>query len=130
MWLVFIGWLISYVDEWEDYSNYFWEGVESSRLWVTAHSLVLQQCLGTARAPLGVSLHLLIEDQGLVLSAILVPLDSNRFYGVSLGYVFLSKVVLCAFSSCYSSEKVPISLLANQHLSSTFLIITILVGKE
>ena len=30
-------------------------------------------------APLGVSFHLLIEDQGLVLSAILVPLDSNWF---------------------------------------------------
>ena len=28
-------------------------------------------------APLGVSFHLLIEDQGLVLSAILVPFDSN-----------------------------------------------------
>ena len=30
-------------------------------------------------APLGVSFHLLIEDQGLVLSAILVPFDSNWF---------------------------------------------------
>ena len=25
-WLVFIGWVISYANEWEDYSNYFWEG--------------------------------------------------------------------------------------------------------
>ena len=32
---------------------------------------------GTVMAPLGVSFHLLIEDQGLVLSAILVPFDSN-----------------------------------------------------
>ena len=30
-------------------------------------------------APLGVSFSLLIEDQGLVLSAILIPFDSNRF---------------------------------------------------
>ena len=30
-------------------------------------------------ATLGVSFHLLIEDQGLVLSAILVPFDLNRF---------------------------------------------------
>ena len=30
-------------------------------------------------APLGVSFHLLFDDQGLVLSAILVPFDSNRF---------------------------------------------------
>ena len=29
--------------------------------------------------PLGVSFHLLTEDQGLVLSAILVPFDSNQF---------------------------------------------------
>ena len=36
--------------------------------------------LGTVMAPLGVSFHLLIEDQGLVevdLSAILDPFDSN-----------------------------------------------------
>ena len=78
--------------------------------------------------PLGVSFHLLIEDQGLVLSAILVPFDSNRLYAVSLGYVILSKVVPCPVPSYYSSEKVPISLLAHQHLSSTFLVITILVG--
>ena len=40
VWLVFIGWIISYANEWEDYSNYFWEGVEISRIWATAHSLV------------------------------------------------------------------------------------------
>ena len=54
-WLVFIGWVISYANDWEDYSNYFWEGVEISRILVTTHSLVM--------APLGVSFHLLIEDQ-------------------------------------------------------------------
>ena len=38
---------------------------------------------GTVMATLGVSFHLLIEDQGLVLSAILVPFD--LVYVVSLG---------------------------------------------
>ena len=38
-WLAFIGWVISYANEWEDYSNYFGEGVEISRTWATAHSL-------------------------------------------------------------------------------------------
>ena len=52
-------------------------------------------------ASLGVSFHLLIEDQGLVLSAILVPFDSNQFYIVSLGYVILSIVVPSPFPSCY-----------------------------
>ena len=45
-WLVFIGWVISYANEQEDYSNYFWEGAEISRIWATAHSLVFLQCLG------------------------------------------------------------------------------------
>ena len=38
--LVFIGWVISHANEWEDYSNYFWEGVEISRIWASAHSLL------------------------------------------------------------------------------------------
>ena len=37
---VFIGWAISYANEWEGYSNYFWEGGEISRIGATAHSLV------------------------------------------------------------------------------------------
>ena len=44
-----------------------------------AHFLVFSQCLETVRAPLGVSFHLRIEEQILVLSAILVPFDSNWF---------------------------------------------------
>ena len=41
MWLLlFIGWVISYANEWEDYSNYFGERVEISRNWATAHCLV------------------------------------------------------------------------------------------
>ena len=53
-------------------------------------------------APLGVSFYLLIQHQGRVLSAILVPFDSNWFYAVSLGHIILSKVVPCHFPACYS----------------------------
>ena len=59
--------------------NYFWEGAWISRIWATTHFLVFWRCLGTVMASLGVSFHLLVEDQGLVLSAILVPFDSNPF---------------------------------------------------
>ena len=37
---VVIGWVMSYVNEREDYSNYFEEGAEISRIWAIAHSLV------------------------------------------------------------------------------------------
>ena len=36
----FIGWVISYAIEWEDYSNYFWEGVKNSRILATSHFVV------------------------------------------------------------------------------------------
>ena len=39
-WLAFIGWVISYANEWEGYSNYCGEGAEISGIWATAHSLV------------------------------------------------------------------------------------------
>ena len=35
----YISWVISYVIEWEDYSNYLGEGAEISRIWATTHSL-------------------------------------------------------------------------------------------
>ena len=35
-WLVFIGWVIIYANEWEDYSNYLGERAEVSRIWATA----------------------------------------------------------------------------------------------
>ena len=38
--LVFIGWVISYANEWEDYPSYFGEEAEISRIWATTHSLV------------------------------------------------------------------------------------------
>ena len=43
-------------------------------------------------APLGVSFHLLIEDQGLVLTAILVPFDSNRFIFCPRAMSFFQKL--------------------------------------
>ena len=77
VWLAFIGWVVWYANEWEDYSIYFGEG--GGDFQELGHSLVFWQRLETVMVPLGVSFHLLIEDQGLVLSAILVPCDSNPF---------------------------------------------------
>ena len=34
-----MGWVIAHTNEWEDYSNYFGEGVAISRNWATAHFL-------------------------------------------------------------------------------------------
>ena len=62
VWLVFIGWVISYVNQWEDCFICFGEGVEISRNWATTHSLVFWQCLGTVMVPQGASFSLLIED--------------------------------------------------------------------
>ena len=69
--------------------------------WPPSHSLVFWQCFWTVLSPLGVSFHLLIEDQGLVLPAILVPFDSNWFILCPWAMSFFSKVVPCPFPSCY-----------------------------
>ena len=52
--------------------------------------------------PLGVSFHLLIEHQGLVLSAILVPFDSNWFMLCPWDISFFQKFAPCPFPSCYT----------------------------
>ena len=96
-WLVFIGWVISYANEWEGYSDCILEGVEISGIWSTAHSVVFWQGLGTVTAPLGVSLHLLLEDQDLVLSAILVPFDSNQFMLCPWAMSFFQKLCPASF---------------------------------
>ena len=44
-WLIFMGWVISWANEWEEYSNYLGEGVEISRNWATAHFLVFYSAL-------------------------------------------------------------------------------------
>ena len=48
-------------------------------------------------APLGVSFHLLIPDQGLVLSAILVPFDSNQFMLCPRAMSFFQKLCPAPF---------------------------------
>ena len=50
-----MGWVISYANEWEDYSNYFGEGEGISRNRGTAHVLALRGLgLGAVLAPVGV----------------------------------------------------------------------------
>ena len=56
VWLVFVSWLNSYVNEWEDHPNH----------WGTTHSSVFWQCLGTVLPTLGVSFSLQIGDQDLI----------------------------------------------------------------
>ena len=88
-----------------NYFKYFGGGVEISRNWAAARSVVLRQCLGTVMAPLCVSFSLPIEVQVLIkvdLSAVLDPLDSNRFM-LSLGYAILSEAVPCPLPSCYKT---------------------------
>ena len=74
--LVFIGWVISYANEWEDHSNYFREGGDFQDL---CHRPLLclliapWNCHGTS----GHIISLADQDQGLILSAISVPFDSN-----------------------------------------------------
>jgi len=48
-------------------------------------------------APLGVSFLLLIQDQGLVLSAILVPFDSNQFMLCPWATLFFQKLCFAPF---------------------------------
>ena len=49
-------------------------------------------------APLGVLFHLLVEDRGLVLSAILVPFDSNQFLLCPWAMSFFQKLCPAPFS--------------------------------
>ena len=53
-------------------------------------------------APLGVSFHLLIENLGLVLSAILVSFDSNWFLWCPWAMSFFQKLPPASFCSCCS----------------------------
>ena len=54
-------------------------------------------------APLGVSFHLLIQDQGLFLSAILVPFDSNRFMLWPWAMSFFQKLCPALFPAVTTS---------------------------
>ena len=61
-------------------------------------------------APLGVSFHLLIEDQGLVLSAILVPFNSKWFMLYPWAMSFFQKLCPAPFSPV-SDGPIPLTLL-------------------
>ena len=56
-----VDWVISYANDWEGYSSCFGEGVEISRNWATAHSLLV--FWQPVMAPLNVSFSLLTEHQ-------------------------------------------------------------------
>ena len=90
-WLVFIGWVVSYANEWEGYSNYF--GRRGGDIQDLGH----RPLLGTLMAPLGMSFHLLIEDQRLVLSAILVPSDYSWFMLCAWAMSFFQKLCPAPF---------------------------------
>ena len=64
-------------------------------------------------APLGVSFHLLTEDQGLVLSAILVPFDSTWFMLCPWAMSFFQKLCPDPFS--------PVTVLHLESISSLVL---------
>ena len=89
---------ISYASEWEDYSSCFGEGQRFPGLgplptpWSSSSALELL-------ALLGMPYHLLIEDQGLVLSGILVPSDSHRFMLCPSSMTFFQKLCPAPFPS-------------------------------
>ena len=92
---MFISWVILYAKEWEDYSNCFWErGGDFQDLGHRPLLGVLTvpwNCHGTSGC---------VEDQGLVLSAILVPFESKTGLCCVLG--------LCHY---FKSCALPLSLL-------------------
>ena len=59
-WLVFMHWVISQANEWENYSNHFREGVRISRNWPTSQFLFLMVGLRTVMVLVGVSFSLLM----------------------------------------------------------------------
>ena len=59
-WLVFMHWVISQANEWENYSNHFREGLRISRNWPTSQFLFLMVGLRTVMVLVGVSFSLLM----------------------------------------------------------------------
>ena len=93
-WLLFMGWVISQANEWEDYSNYFGEGAEISRNWATIHFFFIfdgwpQNCCGAMSA--NVLQQAYSEAQGLLeveSSGMLVLVDSNQFLSCPMAMSF------------------------------------------
>ena len=52
--------MISYANEWEEYSSYFEEGMGISQNWATVHFLTFVVGLGTVMGLVGVSFSLLM----------------------------------------------------------------------
>ena len=53
--LVFMGWVISYAKEWEEYSNYFGEGVGTSEIRPLPTFWPFMVSLRAATVPVGLS---------------------------------------------------------------------------
>ena len=75
-------------------------------------------------APLGVSFHLLTEDQGLVLSAILVPFDSTWFMLCPWATSFFQKLCPAAFPPVTYSSSILLSMDVQQ------LVVTLVLSQE
>ena len=101
VWLVFISWVISYANEWEDYSNYLGDGAETSWIWATAHSLVLVtwNCHGTS---------------GCVISLADSGSRSSLVYHLWSHLILIS--LCCVLGLCHSFKScaLPLSLLLHQ----------------
>ena len=63
-----MGWVISQANKWEDYSNYFGEGVGISRNWATAHFWPFIVSLGTRMMLVGVSFSMYYKERIIRLS--------------------------------------------------------------
>ena len=104
VWLVFIGWVISYDNEWKDYSNYFWEGgrdfQDLSHRPLLGLLTVPWNCHGTS----GCVISLADQDQGLVFSAILVPFDSNWFMLCPWATSFFQKLCPAPFPAVTGTQ--------------------------
>ena len=75
-------------------------------------------------SPLGVSFHLLIQDQGLVLFAILVPFDSSQFMLCHWATSFFQKLCPAAFPPVTYSSSILLSMDVQQ------LVVTLVLSWE
>ena len=124
-------WVISYANEWEDYSNYFGEGGEISRNWATAQFVVFddwpQNCPHTCECVIylvRVFQWAYTETQGLVevdLSTILDLLGSNQFMSCPRAVSFLKSLCPVTF---------PLRLMGQLHSSTQSILSTAAPGPQ
>ena len=101
--LVFMGWVISWANKWEDDSSYFGEGVGISRNWATAHFRPFMVSLGTVMVLVCVSFSLLMYYSKCIMrlqvcEKSLGLVGSNQFFCI-LSWVILLMVVPCPLPS-------------------------------